>query len=466
MSIQGPCTEDLVISPKPGYKIAGSDISMQDAKLWRNIEKTPEKHTYQIVNAYSSQEFVHIDGTVTKPAPGSGGKGEPPPFHVTVPAIDIDWEDYTAWSDETLEDTRTLWVTDQTNQTFYVNPPREIDDDMPNFTNDKEDEDWIPDLRLHWNAAKINVYTNDVMIQPDFTIPRRHWLDSGNSEALEFKASRNTNSIPTDEVLDIRLDRMSTTGDVTSGPGGTSGTYDVIKCKSIKVEKVSVEVPSSNGVAVVRYRLHPQDAVLDSCSFSAPGKTETRNSVTGTFAFTFDQGSLTEGSTTITLQYLDSILNFTAIMTSMARGPADEVAIARIPNDPGTYSVLIEQRLREGYRKFTYNDIATILPGYYAQATGSAVSIELVDQRESFGLTGEYHKYVSQSVSTSFGAMQQSTEVSIPPTTDYQRFYHAESNLYFIPGQGMEGIAKIEVATISDIPPIEVTNQEINQELE
>ncbi len=30
----------------------------------------------------------------------------------------------------------------------------------------------------------------------------------------------------------------------------------------------------------------------------------------------------------------------------------------------------------------------------------------------------------------------------------------------------MEGIAKIEVATISDIPPIEVTNQEINQELE
>ena len=245
MSIQGPCTEDLVISPKPGYKIAGSDISMQDAKLWRNIEKTPEKHTYQIVNAYSSQEFVHIDGTVTKPAPGSGGKGEPPPFHVTVPAIDIDWEDYTAWSDETLEDTRTLWVTDQTNQTFYVNPPREIDDDMPNFTNDKEDEDWIPYLRLHWNAAKINVYTNDVMIQPDFTIPRRHWLDSGNSEAMEFKASRNTNSIPTDEVLDIRLDRMSTTGDVTSGPGGTSGTYDVIKCKTLLVD---LDIDTTNAV--------------------------------------------------------------------------------------------------------------------------------------------------------------------------------------------------------------------------
>lgn len=248
MSIQGPCTEDLDITPAPGYKLVDSDISMQDdGALWRNIEKKPDCHKYQIANAYSSQEFVHIDGTVVKPAPGSGGKGEPPPFHVTVPAVDIDWKGYTAWGDEALEDTNTLWVTDQTNQTFYVNPPREIDDDMPNFTHDEEDEDWVPDLLLHWDGKKINVYTNDVMIQPDFTIPRKQWLKSGNPSAMEFKASRNTNSVPTDEVLTIRLDRMSTTGDVTSGSGGTSGTYDVIKCKTLLVD---LDIDTTNTVGI------------------------------------------------------------------------------------------------------------------------------------------------------------------------------------------------------------------------
>lgn len=251
MSIQGPCTENLVISPKPGYKLVDSDISMQDgvgdSTLWHNIEKNPGGHTYQIAYAYSSQEFVHIDGTVTKPAPGSGGKGEPPPFHVTVPAVDIDWKGYTAWSDEPNEDTNTLWVTDQTNQTFYVNPPREIADDMPKFTNDEEDEDWVPNLRLHWDATKINVYTNDILIRSDFTIPRSRWLVSGNPEAMEFKASRNTNSVPTGEVLDIRLDRMSTTGDVNFSSGETSGTYDVIKCKTLLVD---LDIDTTNAVGI------------------------------------------------------------------------------------------------------------------------------------------------------------------------------------------------------------------------
>lgn len=250
MSIQGPCTEDLVITPKPGYKLVDSDISMQDGTLWRNIGKTPGGHTYQIANAYSSQEFVHVDGTVVKPAPGSGGNGEPPPFHVTVPAVDIDWKGHTAWNDEQHEDTNTLWVTDQTNQTFYVNPPREMADDMPNFTHDAEDEDWVPNLRLRWNAAQINVYTNDVLILPDLMIPRSRWLASGNPAAMVFKASRNTNSVPTDAVLDIRLDRMSTTGDVTSGPEGTSGTYDVIKCKTLSIEWPQNKHPSKKNTMV------------------------------------------------------------------------------------------------------------------------------------------------------------------------------------------------------------------------
>jgi hypothetical protein len=51
-----------------------------------------------------------IDGTITKPGPGGGGAGQPPPFRVTVPSVDVDWEGFAASGDENGEDARHVIV--------------------------------------------------------------------------------------------------------------------------------------------------------------------------------------------------------------------------------------------------------------------------------------------------------------------------------------------------------------------
>ena len=45
-----------------------------------------------------------IEGAVIKP--GGGGSGRPPPFRVTVPSVDVDWEGFTDWNHEGGEDAR------------------------------------------------------------------------------------------------------------------------------------------------------------------------------------------------------------------------------------------------------------------------------------------------------------------------------------------------------------------------
>jgi hypothetical protein len=49
-----------------------------------------------------------IEGAVIKP--GGGGSGRPPPFRVTVPSVDVDWEGFTDWNHEGGEDARHVIV--------------------------------------------------------------------------------------------------------------------------------------------------------------------------------------------------------------------------------------------------------------------------------------------------------------------------------------------------------------------
>ncbi len=81
------------------WRIASSWIEARDSEtLWKRHSKT----FYTLSNAYAPQEYVVIGGTLVK---GYDGRGIPPRFQLTVPSIDLHWEEACGdASDEDKED--------------------------------------------------------------------------------------------------------------------------------------------------------------------------------------------------------------------------------------------------------------------------------------------------------------------------------------------------------------------------
>ena len=104
---QGMRSASLYLDAPSPWKIGGSSIIASDTMLWRAQNVTPNNstHIYQLVNAYSSQEYVLIAGNLTQP--GSGGTERNPTFSATVPSVDIDWVDHSGANHEADEDS---WV--------------------------------------------------------------------------------------------------------------------------------------------------------------------------------------------------------------------------------------------------------------------------------------------------------------------------------------------------------------------
>ena len=208
----GPAAKTLRIRPQGRTLLKHSEIApINDETLWIPGPKSPQEHKYVLVNAYSSQEFVHIDGTLRPIGTGAGqGTGSENPFHITVPAVDLDWVGSDAPPDEILEDAMPLWITDQTNRTFVVHCPKENLDDMFQWQNGEK----IPDMNLLWNTD-MDVYEETanglIPVQSPYRIPRSVWTSF--NKMLSFKVSRNK-AIPfQDGIHTIRLEREHTKGD-------------------------------------------------------------------------------------------------------------------------------------------------------------------------------------------------------------------------------------------------------------
>jgi hypothetical protein len=151
----------LDIMPTDGYVLVDSEIVDQDPHrdrdLWTGPDpKTPALHRYHLCNAYSSQEYVMIDGTITKPG-GGAGTALPPPFSVTVPSVDVDWWGFSNPADEDGEETRFIIVPLNTNRVDDIRWLRladPYDDDQrngrPTFPYGKPVN---PDITLHWEAG-------------------------------------------------------------------------------------------------------------------------------------------------------------------------------------------------------------------------------------------------------------------------------------------------------------------------
>ena len=227
----GPTSMTLRIRPQSPHRLAESHIAdMDDAALWKAGAKTPQEHRYHIVNAYSSQEYVHIDGKVTRSGPGSSsGGGNIPPFHVTVPAVDLDWIVTGEPQDEAAEETTALWVTDQTNQTFVVHCPQESRDDMFQW----QDGDKLPDMTLLW-SPDLEVFSDGARrlsrLQSPHRISHSEWTSY--NKKLFFKVSRNKDvPLHQNNVQTIRLEREYTKGDENSNV-----TFDEIKYQFLEVD--------------------------------------------------------------------------------------------------------------------------------------------------------------------------------------------------------------------------------------
>ena len=221
--IDGPYSGGLRIWPLGG-KLICSGIKIQDSTLWAADEKTPLCHIYWVLNAYSGQEFVSITGLVTAAGSG-GGKGKLPPFQVTVPEIDVDWEGFGEWEMEKTEDSNLVLLpvatTDAGRRKFFVREPREKDDGM--FPPDTR---ILPDLDLFWSGG-IQVYTNNILIPATGIEIKSNKVKTW---PLVFYASQNTGIPAPAGELKIRLERRPTEWDVNG-----EITYDEIKCKTMQV---------------------------------------------------------------------------------------------------------------------------------------------------------------------------------------------------------------------------------------
>ena len=82
---RGSCS--LTFETEPPWRVGSSWIEARNSEtLWKRHSKT----FYTLSNAYAPQEFVIVGGTLVR---GYGGKDVPPEFRLTVPAIDLQWED-------------------------------------------------------------------------------------------------------------------------------------------------------------------------------------------------------------------------------------------------------------------------------------------------------------------------------------------------------------------------------------
>jgi len=157
----------------------------------------------------------------------------------------------------------------------------------------------------------------------------------------------------------------------------------------IKVEVVSVDASDPFNTNV-NYRSSPQDTIISSATFTAPGKTETKYNLSGDFYFTYDQDDVPGGgSSTIRLEYGDSGI-IDCQVTPHSRTPHEEETLSAYFPAEGVGLRLYNHELTEVYEELTYS------VAYSGKTKKIGSSIALMDfgvDYSSIAIWGEQHKY-------------------------------------------------------------------------
>ena len=241
--------------------------------------------------------------------------------------------------------------------------------------------------------------------------------------------------------------------------------WTAVEGSLLKVEVVSVDATSDIGPTKINYRVIPSGVSIPSVTFTAPGMTETRANVSGDFFFTYNQSDLSYGSSEITLSYLGCETIVKVNKEGVGKGPAEEIIIATIPVDPGWVHWPISHRLTEGYARITYS--APVLPDSYTlHVGGSHVTLE-ADSSVTINWAHEKHRYHDDNGTYNEQTMTLYTGgPTLPPTTAYRKFYDSTDDRFFRPGKNLEGIAQMDSVQLDGILPLNLANENVDQELE
>lgn len=224
----------------------------------------------------------------------------------------------------------------------------------------------------------------------------------------------------------------------------------------------------------VFYRIRPSDAIIPTVSFSAPGKTDQRTNVSGTFFFTFNQNALNDGVNTVRLTLNPKFKVDVAATRTEIRGPlVSEGVIATVLEDPPLYfrNIIITHELFEVYKRIEYS--APLIPGSKTIFVGnSAANISVPDTAESddIGVWNETHLYRDNDGDHLSQAMTDVTGPTLPPQSGQFKSKETSNIAFFLSGNGLMGIAKLDyinfMGTAGVIVPLSLVNEEIDKPLE
>jgi hypothetical protein len=281
-----------------------------------------------------------------------------------------------------------------------------------------------------------------------------------NAVLVDSDGGSTTNQLTTNSAFAI-----SWSGYADDEGGGGWVRLDVM-WDILSVDIVSVDATDDIGPTKINYRINPSGVSIPSMTFTAPGITETRADVSGDFYFTYNQSDLPYGESQITLEYLGCEAVLTVNKEGVGTGQTEEIIIATIPVDPGWVHWPISHRLSEGYARITYSGAPVLPDSYTLHVGGSHVTLE-ADETVTIDWAHEKHRYHDDDGTYNEQAMTLYTGgPTLPPTTAYRKFYDSTDDRFFIPGKNLEGIAQMESVSLDGILPLNLANENIDQELE
>ena len=238
----------------------------------------------------------------------------------------------------------------------------------------------------------------------------------------------------------------------------------------IDIQAISAEASDNIGPSIISYEIMPASVTIPSVEFNAPGITETKINVSGNFSFTYNQADLLNGQNPISLYYLGCSNNFSVTKTGISQGPSEDISIAWMPADQGLPPVpyaIAHQITAERYYRIEYD--LPLIEGSYDLVIGSTDTKVEADASVVIGLAIEKHRYVDSSETYLNTQMDIVTEPTIPPTTDYRKYFASSASLFMKSGESLTGICKLESIAFNDnglVFPILITNDEVVQSLE
>lgn len=216
--------------------------------------------------------------------------------------------------------------------------------------------------------------------------------------------------------------------------------------------------------AVIRYRIHPNDFVLDSATFSGAGVVQTWNNIAFDLLFLFDQASLISSTNLFALAVRegDAECNHELIVNRKpAHAPpqntAIEDAVFRVPIQEGggstTALVRVTHRLFEQFSYFCYP--IDVVPGSKTILVGTSLtSITTYEQTfipTEISAWNESHSYWSELEISEWTPMIHDQGATLPPQSEHFRSATSSTARFFVPGTSLSGLANIDGILFADI---------------